>query len=81
MDEEAATDFTEHIFLDHHIEHWCPKEGPVKHFMELVTVGLSKNPYITVAKKKETLQWYENYFLQNQALLEEIDAFGKEKEK
>ncbi|KAK3907304.1 28S ribosomal protein S31, mitochondrial [Frankliniella fusca] len=76
MDDEANVDFTEHIFLDHHIEHWCPKEGPIKHFMELVLVGLSKNPYITVSEKIKTLQWYENYFMKHEALLKEINALG-----
>ena len=30
--------------------------------MELVCVGLSKNPYITVEKKIEHVNWYKNYF-------------------
>lgn len=76
MEKEAEVDFTEHIFLDHHIEPWCPKEGPIKYFMELVLVGLSKNPYLTVQEKKETLDWYRDYFKKNQSLLEEINAFG-----
>ncbi|KAE8745577.1 hypothetical protein FOCC_FOCC007688 [Frankliniella occidentalis] len=76
MDEEAKVDFTEHIFLDHHIEHWCPTEGPIRHFMELVLVGLSKNPFITVAEKIDTLKWYEEYFSKHEALLKEINALG-----
>ena len=54
--------FHAHVFLDHHLEPWCPKKGPVRHFMELVCVGLSKNPYITVEKKIDHIKWYKNYF-------------------
>ena len=54
--------FHAHVFLDHHLESWCPKKGPVRHFMELVCVGLSKNPYITVEKKIEHIHWYKEYF-------------------
>ena len=43
--------FHEHVFLKHHIEDWCPTTGPVRHFMEVVCVGLQRNPYITVEKK------------------------------
>ncbi|XP_034245180.1 uncharacterized protein LOC117647520 [Thrips palmi] len=76
MDKEAEVDFSEHIFLDHHAEPWCPKEGPIKYFMELVLVGLSKNPYLTVQEKIETIDWYREYFMKNKPLLEEINVFG-----
>ena len=76
MDEEAEVDFTEHIFLDHHIESWCPVDGPIRSFMELVLVGLSKNPYLTVQEKIETIEWYHRYFTKHRAILEEINAFG-----
>lgn len=62
MDEEAKHSFTEHIFLDKHLASWCPAKGPIRHFMELVCVGLSKNPYYTVAQKIEHIEWYKNYF-------------------
>ena len=54
--------FHAHVFLDHHLEPWCPKKGPIRHFMELVCVGLSKNPYISVEKKIEHISWYKDYF-------------------
>lgn len=47
MDEEAKYSFTDHVFLEDHLEPWCPKIGPLRHFMELVLVGLSKNPFLT----------------------------------
>ena len=54
--------FHEHVFLEHHIEDWCPTTGPVRHFMEVVCVGLQRNPYITVEKKVSHLEWFKNYF-------------------
>jgi len=62
IDQDKIEPFHAHVFLDHHLEPWCPKKGPVRHFMELVCVGLSKNPYITVEKKIEHVNWYKNYF-------------------
>ncbi len=50
--------FHEHVFLERHLESWCPKRGPVRHFMELVCTGLQRNPYIDVDKKKEHLEWF-----------------------
>ena len=32
--------------------------------MELVCVGLSKNPYISAEKKIEHIKWYKEYFEQ-----------------
>lgn len=46
-DWEANVEFTEHILLEQHLEPWCPTGGPIRHFMELVCVGLGKNPYIS----------------------------------
>ncbi|KAF4522048.1 hypothetical protein B566_EDAN004030 [Ephemera danica] len=74
MEEESNIPFSEHVFLERHLEDWCPKRGPVRHFMELVCVGLSKNPYLTVEAKHEHMNWYREYFTQKQPLLEEIGA-------
>lgn len=54
--------FSEHIFLETHLEGWCPDKGPIRHFMELVCVGLSKNPYVSVADKKDHILWFKEYF-------------------
>lgn len=51
--------FYEHIFLNKELEKYkLPDTGPIAHFMELVSVGLSKNPYMTVQKKRDHLKWY-----------------------
>ncbi|XP_041352210.1 28S ribosomal protein S31, mitochondrial-like [Gigantopelta aegis] len=70
MHEERKVEFHEHIFLDHLISDF-PKKGPIRHFMELVTVGLSKNPYLTVQQKREHIEWFRDYFKEKQAILEE----------
>ena len=36
--------------------------------MELVTNGLSKNPYLSSGKKVETLEWFRDYFQREENL-------------
>ncbi|XP_065349261.1 small ribosomal subunit protein mS31 [Cloeon dipterum] len=71
---EQNVPFSEHIFLDKHLQDWCPKKGPVRHFMELVCIGLSKNPHFTVEEKKEHILGYKNYFAGKSQLLKELGA-------
>lgn len=67
VDNEQGLDYSEdpfhsHVFLEHLLEPWCPKGGPIRHFMELVCNGLSKNPFVTSAKKRDTIDWFQSYF-------------------
>lgn len=62
VEEKDMEPFYQHVFLEPHLEPWCPPRGPVRHFMEVICVGLSKNPYITVAKKIEHINWFRDYF-------------------
>jgi len=67
VDNEQGLDYSgdpfyEHVFLEHHLDPWCPKMGPVRHFMEVVCLGLSKNPYVSSVKKQETILWFKEYF-------------------
>lgn len=78
MEEERNVYFTEHVFLEQHLEPWCPPRGPIRHFMELVCVGLSKNPYMTVETKKGHIEWYRKYFEEKMQLLREIGAIPTE---
>ncbi|CAB3377658.1 Hypothetical predicted protein [Cloeon dipterum] len=73
-EKEQNVPFSEHIFLDKHLQDWCPKKGPVRHFMELVCIGLSKNPHFTVEEKKEHILGYKNYFAGKSKLLKELGA-------
>ena len=69
-EEEANVSFEDHIFLEDLLEDF-PKKGPVRHFMELVTTALSKNPYLTVAQKHEHIDWYRKYFEEKKSVIEE----------
>lgn len=72
LQEEGNVDFSEHIFLEQHLEGWCPNRGPVRHFMELVCVGLSKNPYVTAKEKKEHILWFRDYFEAKKDILKDL---------
>lgn len=61
LDEQKQVPFEEHVFLDKHLEDF-PKSESIRAFMELVLMGLSNNPYITVERKIETIKWYKGYF-------------------
>ncbi|XP_075976390.1 mitochondrial ribosomal protein S31 [Anticarsia gemmatalis] len=75
LEAEKDVHFSEHIFLDAHLEGWCPKKGPIRHFMELVCVGLSKNAFYTVQEKRDHIMWYKEYFESKKDLLTEIGAW------
>jgi small subunit ribosomal protein S31 len=62
-------EFYEHVFLDDQLLDF-PKKGPIRHFMELVTIALSKNPYLTVTQKREHIDWYREYFKSKYDILE-----------
>ncbi|KAM6293266.1 small ribosomal subunit protein mS31 isoform 2-T2 [Porphyrio hochstetteri] len=68
---EDDAEFYEHIFLEKHLEGF-PKQGPIRHFMELVICGLSKNPYLSVKQKIEHIEWFQNYFEEKKEYLQEI---------
>lgn len=78
MEEEQNVYFTEHIFLEKHLADWCPTKGPIRHFMELVCVGLSKNSYLSVEAKKDHIMWYKEYFMSKEQLLKELGAIPTE---
>ncbi|KYN35969.1 Eukaryotic translation initiation factor 1A, X-chromosomal [Trachymyrmex septentrionalis] len=73
MEEEQNVHFSEHVFMERNLKGWCPKAGPIRHFMELVCTGLSKNPYLTVQEKIGHIMWYKEYFESKQDLLQEAD--------
>uniref|UniRef100_A0A1B6LRN0 Small ribosomal subunit protein mS31 n=1 Tax=Graphocephala atropunctata TaxID=36148 RepID=A0A1B6LRN0_9HEMI len=74
LEDEKQVSFEEHIFLESHLEGWCPEKGPIRHFMELVCVGLSKNHWLTVEEKKEHIFWYRDYFNDKKDLISELGA-------
>lgn len=40
--------------------------------MELICIGLSKNPYLTVQEKREHIEWYRNYFDEKSHILQKV---------
>ncbi|XP_076654978.1 mitochondrial ribosomal protein S31 [Halictus rubicundus] len=72
MDEEHSIHFSEHVFLERHLAGWCPTKGPIRHFMELVCIGMSKNPYMTVQEKYDTIMWYKEFFADKNDLLKKL---------
>ncbi|XP_040005969.1 28S ribosomal protein S31, mitochondrial [Xiphias gladius] len=75
LEEEASVPFHEHIFLEKHLKEGFPRQGPVRHFMELVVAGLSRNPYLTVQQKREHISWFRDYFHQKEDILKEADVY------
>nr|CAG4634741.1 EOG090X04UC [Alona affinis] len=74
LEVETDVGFHEHVFLEPHLDPWCPKRGPIRHFMELVTVGLSKNPYMTLETKLEHILWFRDFFDEHRNILVESGA-------
>ena len=70
MDEEAKVPFHEHVFLDHLLED-MPNKGPVRVFLELVILGLSKNPHMTVQEKHAHVAWFKQYFEEKKPILDQ----------
>jgi len=62
MEEEAKVGFHEHIFVEQQLDARFPARGPIRHFMELVAVGLSKNAFFSAAEKRAHIDWYADYF-------------------
>ncbi|KAM4726635.1 small ribosomal subunit protein mS31 [Anableps anableps] len=75
LEDEASVPFHEHVFLEKLLEEGFPRQGPVRHFMELVVAGLSRNPYLTVQQKKEHISWFRDYFHQKEEVLNEADVY------
>ncbi|KAI6202785.1 28S ribosomal protein S31, mitochondrial [Aphelenchoides besseyi] len=82
LGDEANISFTEHIFLNKYVDEkfsHLPKDGPIAHFMELVCVGLSKNPYMTVQKKHAHLDAFAEYF--NEEHIKKVHRLHEEVER
>jgi small subunit ribosomal protein S31 len=76
MEVEKNTDFTEHVLLEMHLDGWCPTRGPIRHFMELVCVGLSKNCFLSAQEKRDHIMWYKEYFESKSEVLGDLLKLG-----
>ncbi|KAI7813682.1 28S ribosomal protein S31, mitochondrial [Triplophysa rosa] len=74
LEEEARVPFHEHVFLEKYLDDSFPRQGPVRHFMELVITGLAKNHHLTVKQKQEHIAWFRDYFQQKDSVLKEAEA-------
>ncbi|KAL8575358.1 hypothetical protein ACOMHN_048651 [Nucella lapillus] len=70
MEEEAQIVFHQHVFLEDQIRDF-PRRGPIRHFMDLVLVGLAKNPFLTVQQKHQHIDWFRQYFREKEDVLKE----------
>ncbi|XP_017476460.1 PREDICTED: 28S ribosomal protein S31, mitochondrial [Rhagoletis zephyria] len=71
LDAEAEVPFYDHVLLDNLLDGF-PEKGPIRQFMELVIMGLSHNPYITVERKHELVKFYKDFFEERNMLNLEI---------
>ncbi|CAK9296798.1 unnamed protein product [Gordionus sp. m RMFG-2023] len=77
MEEESNIPFYEHIFVYDYFLNKTQnlpdsnilKLSVIKRFIELVCVGLSKNPNYTVKEKRETIDWYLDYFTEKENII------------
>ncbi|XP_030828448.1 28S ribosomal protein S31, mitochondrial [Strongylocentrotus purpuratus] len=76
MEKERKVAFHEHIFLDHLLEDF-PRRAQVLDFMELVLIGLSKNPFLTVAQKHDHVAWFRDYFWQKEEIFLKLEKEEK----
>ncbi|CAF0884424.1 unnamed protein product [Adineta steineri] len=58
---EADIPFYEHVLLERHLQDF-PNSPLIRQFMELVCVGLGRNPYWTVEQKLEHINWFRIFF-------------------
>lgn len=58
---ESEVPFYDHVLLERHLNDF-PKNPLIRQFMELVCIGLGRNPYWTAAEKREHIDWFRSYF-------------------
>lgn len=58
---EKQVPFEDHIFFDDQLEKFSENEQ-IQSFMQYVTMGLGNNPWMTVERKREIIDWYLEYF-------------------
>lgn len=65
--------FYEHVLLDRLLDDF-PREGPVRDFMDLVVMGLSHNPYVTVERKHSVVDYYRKFFAERDLMVEATET-------
>ncbi|CAF3444881.1 unnamed protein product [Rotaria sp. Silwood1] len=72
---EADVPFYEHVLLERHLNDF-PNSPLIRQFMELVCVGLGRNPYWTVEQKIEHINWFRTYFNEKMNIFNETVHTG-----
>lgn len=68
--------FFNHVLLERHLQDF-PKSPLIRQFMELVCVGLGRNPYWTAEQKLEHINWFRTYFNEKMNVLNETVHTGE----
>ncbi|CAF1171697.1 unnamed protein product [Rotaria sordida] len=72
---EADVPFYEHVLLERHLNDF-PNSPLIRQFMELVCVGLGRNPHWTVEQKIEHINWFRTYFHEKMHIFNETVHTG-----
>lgn len=71
LEAEKQVPFEEHVFFDSHLKDF-PQLQFVQSFMQTVTSGLARNPWMSVRRKHEVIKFYKDFFEQNKHLYEDV---------
>ena len=72
---EADVPFYDHVLLERHLQDF-PNSPLIRQFMELVCIGLGRNPYWTAEQKLEHINWFRKYFNEKIEILNETVHTG-----
>lgn len=73
---EADVPFYDHVLLERHLQDF-PKSPLIRQFMELVCVGLGRNPYWTAEQKLEHINWFRKFFNEKMNVFNETVHTGE----
>jgi small subunit ribosomal protein S31 len=62
--------FHEHVLLGGCLSEF-PQIEQIQQFMAIILNGLSQNSFLTIDDKRETIQWYKNYFNEKLDIIKE----------
>jgi small subunit ribosomal protein S31 len=59
---EGFERFEGHTFIGKYLSNaLIPMKGPIRHFIQMVVIGLSNNPCYTPIEKKKHIDWYIHF--------------------
>lgn len=72
---EADVPFYEHVLLERHLNDF-PNSPLIRQFMELVCIGLGRNPYWTAQQKLDHINWFRKFFNEKMHIFNETVHTG-----